>query len=218
MASFSSSLLAVLDGRPSASVSTYRQTILDNADILDNIWSSYDRVSPKEKISAASKTLGILFQERVVLPEMPSYEQEQQKNWSVYAFTCCSVTNKSRSSTAWLPAACFVKAQNTQDVSLTLKVVTIFQVPFAVRSGGHSANRGFGSVDSGILIDLSSLNDIILSPDHNFVSVGPGVKWDILYEELEKYELTVVGGRAAGVGVGGLITGGQYKTSRVSAY
>ncbi|KAN0105974.1 FAD-binding domain containing protein [Hyaloscypha variabilis] len=193
MAYFSSSLLAVLDGRPSASVSTYRQTILDNADILDNIWSSYDRVSPKEKISAVSKTLGILFQERVVLPEMPSYEQEQQKNWS---------------STAWLPAACFVKAQNTQDVSLTLKVVTIFQVPFAVRSGGHSANPGFGSVDSGILIDLSSLNDIILSPDHNFVSVGPGVKWDILYEELEKYELTVVGGRAAGVGVGGLITGG----------
>jgi FAD/FMN-containing dehydrogenase len=102
-----------------------------------------------------------------------------------------------------------LKTQNTQEVALALKIVTRLQAPFAVRSGGHSPNPGFGSVESGILIDQSSLNDIGLSPDHKVVSVGPGAKWEMIYEELEKHELTVVGGRAAGVGVGGLITGGK---------
>jgi hypothetical protein len=74
---------------------------------------------------------------------------------------------------------------------------------------GSFLNPGFGSVDPGIFIDLSSLNDIVLSPDHKVVSVGPGAKWEMIYEELEKHESTVVGGRAAGVGVGGLITGGK---------
>jgi FAD/FMN-containing dehydrogenase len=101
-----------------------------------------------------------------------------------------------------------VKVRDTQEVALALKIVTQFQVQFAIRSGGHNANPGFGSVEAGILIDLSSLNGIILSPNHKVVSVGPGAKWDNVYEELEKHELTVVGGRAAGVGVGGLITGG----------
>ena len=109
-----------------------------------------------------------------------------------------------------------MKTQNTQEVALVLKIVTLFEVPFAIRSGGHSANPGFGSVDSGILIDLSSLNDIVLSPDHKVVSVGPGVKSDNLYEELEKYELTVVGGRAAGVGIGGFITGGTISPCHTS--
>jgi FAD/FMN-containing dehydrogenase len=102
-----------------------------------------------------------------------------------------------------------LKIQNTQEVVLALEIVTRLQAPFAVRSGGHSPNLGFGIIDLGILIDLSSLNDIILSPNRKAVSVGPGVEWEIIYEELEKHELTVVGGRAAGVGVGGLITGGK---------
>ncbi|KAE9370896.1 FAD-binding domain-containing protein [Stipitochalara longipes BDJ] len=193
MASLSSSILAVLERQPPPSISTYRQIILDNAGILNNLWSSCDRASGKEKLVAATKAFGILFKERAVIPEMPSYENELQKNWS---------------STAWLPAACFVKTQNTQEVALALKIVTLFQTPFAIRAGGHSANPGFASVESGILIDLSSLNDIFLSPDHEVVSVGPGAKWGTVYEELEKHELTVVGGRVADVGVGGLITGG----------
>lgn len=116
--------------------------------------------------------------------------------------------NTSRSPNCWLPAACFLKVQNTVEVALVLKIITRSRTRFAVRSGGHSANPGFGSVDAGILIDLSLVNDIVLSDDHEFVSVGPGAKWDEVYEELEKHELTVAGGRAAGVGVGGLITGG----------
>lgn len=71
------------------------------------------------------------------------------------------------------------------------------------------ANPGFSSVDeSGILFDLGALKEITLSPKRDVVSVGPGVAWDEVYEELEQHELTVVGGRVVGVGVGGLVLGG----------
>jgi FAD/FMN-containing dehydrogenase len=83
------------------------------------------------------------------------------------------------------------------------------QCSFAVRSAGHSANPGFASVgESGIVIDLSSLNTVTVSDAKDVASVGPGATWDKVYEALEKDELAVVGGRAPGVGVGGLITGG----------
>jgi FAD/FMN-containing dehydrogenase len=102
-----------------------------------------------------------------------------------------------------------LKPQNTQEVALALKIVTRLQATFAVRSRGHSPNPGFGSIDSGILIDLSSFNEIVLSPNHKVVSIGPGAKWEMIYGELEKHGLAVVGGRAAAIGVGGLITGGK---------
>jgi FAD/FMN-containing dehydrogenase len=83
------------------------------------------------------------------------------------------------------------------------------QCPFAIRSGGHSPSPGFASVgESGIVIDLSSLNTITLSDTKDIASVGPGATLDKVYEVLEKDKLAVVGGRAPGVDIGGLITGG----------
>jgi FAD/FMN-containing dehydrogenase len=89
-------------------------------------------------------------------------------------------------------------------VALALKIVTRLQSDFAVRSGGHNPSPGFSSVgQSGILLDLSALNEINLSHERDVASVGPGATWDSVYEELEKHQLTVVGGRVSGVGVGG---------------
>jgi FAD/FMN-containing dehydrogenase len=59
------------------------------------------------------------------------------------------------------------------------------------------------------VLDLGILNDVILSSAKDIVSVGAGATWDLAYEQLEKHELTVVGGRVNGVGVGGLLTGGK---------
>ena len=91
-----------------------------------------------------------------------------------------------------------------------MEVVTYFQCPFALRSGGHQANPGFGSIgDAGILLDLGSMNAVALSADRKVVSLEPGARWGEVYEALEKQELTVVGGRIAEVGVGGLVLGGK---------
>lgn len=109
-----------------------------------------------------------------------------------------------------LPAACFLKLQNTAEVALALKIVTSLQSHFAIRSGGHNSNPGFSGVGStGIVLDLEALNAITLSAERDLVSVGPGATWQSMYEELDEKELIVVGGRSPGVGVGGLITGGM---------
>jgi FAD/FMN-containing dehydrogenase len=126
------------------------------------------------------------------------------------------VLNGDRSQSCWLPAACFLEVRNNVEVAVALKIATSLQTKFAVRSAGHSAGPGFSSIDAeGILIDLAGINEVALSEDRSVASVGPGNTWDRVYEELEQHELTVVGGRVAGVGVGGLILGGMYSFVRV---
>ena len=96
-----------------------------------------------------------------------------------------------------------------QDVSRTLKIVKFFQVKFAVRSGGHSPNPGWSSIDNpGILIDLQKLNQIEVSADRKIASLGPGGRWGDVFAALDPYGVSVIGGRIPHVGVGGLILGG----------
>lgn len=99
--------------------------------------------------------------------------------------------------------------------------MTFLQATFAVRSAGHNPSPGFSSVgESGVLLDMGGLNDFELSQKHDVASLGPGLTWDEVYKQLEKNELTAVGGRVAGVGVGGLLLGGlcspSWETSGLS--
>ena len=41
------------------------------------------------------------------------------------------------------------------------------------------------------------------------MAIGPAARWGKVYTNLEKHGLTVAGGRAANVGVGGLVLGGK---------
>lgn len=57
-------------------------------------------------------------------------------------------------------------------------------------------------------IDLRGLDSIEVNTQQSSVSVGVGATWDVVYSTLESYGLSALGGRVAGVGVGGLILGG----------
>lgn len=84
-------------------------------------------------------------------------------------------------------------------------------MPFSVRSGGHSPNPGFSSIgQAGVLIDLSRLDHVSVSFDGRVVSVGPGQRWGEVYEALNKFGISVIGGRIPSVGVGGLLLGGRF--------
>jgi hypothetical protein len=48
-----------------------------------------------------------------------------------------------------------------------------------------------------------------LSEDRITTSVGPGNNWHDVYRQLDPKNVSVVGGREAGVGVGGLTLGGE---------
>jgi hypothetical protein len=82
------------------------------------------------------------------------------------------------------------------------------QCPFAVRGGGHSDVPSASNSPGGITIDLAGLNQIEITEDEKVTRVGAGQKWGNVYGELEKKNLTVVGGRLTSVGVPGLILGG----------
>lgn len=197
MAVLSDTLLSVLSTTPNTRsipqslITTCTERIKDRRIDLDRLDSPDEESSSTAR---ATQVCSILFGKSTVVPSEPCYEQHMKRNWSP---------------TCHLPAACFLRLSNPLDVALALKVLAHYSVKFAVRSCGHSANPNFASVgQDGIVLDLAEMNKITLSEKGEVVSVGPGATWDAVYEELEKKELTVVGGRAKDVGVGGLITGG----------
>ena len=107
--------------------------------------------------------------------------------------------------------SCIIKPQTAKDVSKALSVVKFFPTKFAVRSGGHSPNPGFSTLsDPGMRIDLKDLDQITINEDKSVATIGPGVEWLQVYEALDQYGVSVVGGRGPTVGAGGFMLGGLY--------
>jgi hypothetical protein len=55
---------------------------------------------------------------------------------------------------------------------------------------------------------LFSFSDIVYDPNSQTAAIGMGLIWDDVYSELEQYNMTVVGAKTTGVGVGGIVLGG----------
>lgn len=113
-----------------------------------------------------------------------------------------------RSEACWHQPSCVIQPKTAQHVSVVMKTIKHFEVPFAVRSGGHSPNPGFSSIQAGILIDLSGLDGISIADDKETASIGPGQRWGQVYDTLDPHNVSVIGGRIPNVGVGGLMLGG----------
>ncbi|KAI4142020.1 MAG: hypothetical protein LQ341_003340 [Variospora aurantia] len=103
---------------------------------------------------------------------------------------------------------CFVQPTSTKDVSKIVGLLSKKSCRFAVKSGGHGLPVGASNIDEGVTIDLSQMKDVKLSADRKIAAVQPGAKWIDVYSTLDAQGYAVPGGRAGGVGVGGLITGG----------
>lgn len=104
--------------------------------------------------------------------------------------------------------ACRVEPVAAKDVSASLLVTKFFECPFAVKSGGHAAFKGASNIDDGLTIDLTNLNIIRVSNDNSLTQVGAGNRWIDVYMHLDLLQLSVIGGRVANIGVGGLTLGG----------
>ncbi|KAI1762958.1 hypothetical protein GGR53DRAFT_499501 [Hypoxylon sp. FL1150] len=63
------------------------------------------------------------------------------------------------------------------------------------------------SIDSGVLISLENLNQVSYDAGTELASLGSRARWGVVYTDLDKYNVTVVGGRVMDVGVGGLTLG-----------
>ncbi|KAI9687377.1 MAG: hypothetical protein M1822_002420 [Bathelium mastoideum] len=116
---------------------------------------------------------------------------------------------KPRSQTCWKTPTCIISPKSAADVSKAVKILSFFKSKFSIRSGGHSPNPGWSSIDSpGVLIELSKLNQVTVNANQTVASLGPGGRWGDVYATLDAYEVNVIGGRLPTIGVGGLILGG----------
>jgi FAD/FMN-containing dehydrogenase len=93
------------------------------------------------------------------------------------------------------------------DVAKVVNFARDRDLPLAIRGGGHNGG-GLGTVDDGIVIDLSLLKDIEVNPDARTVRVGGGCTWGEVDAATGEHGLATPSGIISTTGVGGLTLGG----------
>jgi FAD/FMN-containing dehydrogenase len=77
----------------------------------------------------------------------------------------------------------------------------------AVRGGGHSV-PGFGTVDDGLVIDLSSMKSVRVDPVNRTARAEGGATWGDFNHATQAFGLATTGGIVSTTGIGGLTLGG----------
>jgi FAD/FMN-containing dehydrogenase len=105
--------------------------------------------------------------------------------------------------------ALIVRCRSTADIAAALQSARDSNLAVAIRGGGHSG-PGFGSVDGGLVIDLSAINGVDVNPDARTVRVQGGATWGQVDATTHAFGLATPSGVIATTGVGGLTLGGGH--------
>ena len=105
--------------------------------------------------------------------------------------------------------AVVARCATVADVQAALEAGRRAQLPIAVRGGGHNGS-GFGTVDGGIVIDLSPMDSVAVDPDQRTVRVGGGATWGKVDATTHEHGLATPAGVISTTGVGGLTLGGGH--------
>jgi hypothetical protein len=103
--------------------------------------------------------------------------------------------------------ALVVRCMGAADVIAAVGFARSTGLAVAVRGGGHSV-AGFSSVDDGIVIDLSPMNDVRVDLSAMRASVGGGALWADVDHETQAHGLATTGGLVSTTGVAGFTLGG----------
>jgi hypothetical protein len=103
--------------------------------------------------------------------------------------------------------ALIARCANADDVASAIAFARAHDLPLAIRGGGHNGG-GLGSVDEGVVADLSLLREISVDPGTRTVRVGGGCTWGEVDRATHEHGLAVPCGIISTTGVGGLTLGG----------
>jgi FAD/FMN-containing dehydrogenase len=105
--------------------------------------------------------------------------------------------------------AVIARCTGVADVVEALQWVRQKEWKVAVRGGGHSV-AGLGSVDGGIVIDLSPMRGVHVDRTARTVRVQAGATWGDVDRETQLFALATPGGIISTTGVAGLTLGGGF--------
>ena len=98
--------------------------------------------------------------------------------------------------------------RTAQDVQSAIRAARDCNLPLSVRGGGHDwAGR---ALCGGIVIDLTAMNDVTLSPDYRAARISGGARASNVLAVTDPRGLAVVTGSCSSVGMTGLTLGGGY--------
>ncbi|MPZ73843.1 MAG: FAD-binding protein [Nitriliruptorales bacterium] len=100
-----------------------------------------------------------------------------------------------------------VRPADVADVMATVTFARSAGLELAVRGGAHSV-PGFGTVDDGVVLDLSSLKGIRVDPVTKTVRAQAGCTWGDLDHATHAFGLATTGGILSTTGIAGLSLGG----------
>jgi FAD/FMN-containing dehydrogenase len=133
------------------------------------------------------------FGERAVLPGDPRYE---------------SVRRVWNGMVERRPVA-VLRCASADDARAALGFALEQELPIAVRGGGHSV-AGHGTVDGGVVIDLSPMNAVKLEPRQATAEAGGGTLWGSFDAAAQRHGLATPGGLISHTGIAGLTLGGGF--------
>src|SRR5215208_1119169 len=129
--------------------------------------------------------------ERVVTPGDPDYDSARQVWNEIYTASPAEI----------------VYCQGAQDVSVALRRALDKGTPFRVRCGGHSY-EGYSTLDDGVVIDVTDMNQVSVSDDRKTAVIGAGGRLIDIYSALSAEGVAIPGGTCPPVGISGLTLGG----------
>jgi FAD/FMN-containing dehydrogenase len=100
-----------------------------------------------------------------------------------------------------------VRAVDVADVRTAVAAARESGLDLAVRCGGHSV-PGFGTVDDGIVLDLTAMKGIRIDPEKRIGRVQGGCTWGDFDHAAHAFGLATTGGIISTTGVAGLTLGG----------
>jgi hypothetical protein len=103
--------------------------------------------------------------------------------------------------------AVIARCGSAEDVARVIAFARSHDLPLAVRGGGHNGG-GLGSVDDGVVADLSPLHSVSVDAGARTVRVGGGATWAEVDAATHEHGLAVPCGVISTTGVGGLTLGG----------
>ncbi|KAM0332156.1 hypothetical protein ACHAQA_002430 [Verticillium albo-atrum] len=142
---------------------------------------------------------------------------QQYPDQVVYAnSTSYLAWNERWADTAELAPTCIFRPASAEDVSFAVQTFSVGAgrchdyCPFSIKGGGHTSWAGASNIDDGIAVILDDLNEVVISDDRTYVSLGGGALWHDAYVKTNGSGVAFPGGRCPGTGVGGVTLGGGY--------